>query len=115
MTPTNQDSRVNRREFLGMTAASLLMAGSLNATANADNKNGIPYRTLGRTGEKVSVIGLGGYHLGKQSDANESIRIIRMGLDEGINFLDNCWDYRTERARSEWAKRCAMVIAKGPF
>ncbi len=86
MTPTNQDSRVNRREFLGMTAASLLMAGSLNATANADNKNGIPYRTLGRTGEKVSVIGLGGYHLGKQSDANESIRIIRMGLDEGINF-----------------------------
>src|SRR5260370_3537945 len=93
MTPTNQDSRVNRREFLGMTAASLLMAGSLNATANADNKNGIPYRTLGRTGEKVSVIGLGGYHLGKQSDANESIRIIRMGLDEGINFLVNCWDY----------------------
>jgi len=56
-------------------------------------KNGIPYRTLGRTGEKVSVIGLGGYHLGRQGDPEESIRIIRTGIDEGINFLDNCWDY----------------------
>jgi len=53
----------------------------------------MPYRTLGRTGEKVSVIGLGGYHLGNQSDPEESIRIIRTGIDEGINFLDNCWDY----------------------
>jgi aryl-alcohol dehydrogenase-like predicted oxidoreductase len=53
----------------------------------------MPYRTLGRTGEKVSVIGLGGYHLGNQSDPGESIRIIRTGIDEGINFLDNCWDY----------------------
>jgi predicted aldo/keto reductase-like oxidoreductase len=92
MTSDNGDLGVNRREFLGMTAASLLMAGGLN-TVNAESKNGVPYRTLGRTGEKVSMIGLGGYHLGKQSDANESIRIIRTGLDEGINFLDNCWDY----------------------
>jgi aryl-alcohol dehydrogenase-like predicted oxidoreductase len=50
-------------------------------------------RTLGRSGEKVSVVGLGGYHLGMQSDEQESIRIIRAGLDSGINFLDNCWDY----------------------
>src|SRR5437879_4669189 len=76
----DQDSGVNRREFLGMTAASLLMAGSLSVTAKADSRNGIPYRTLGRTGEKLSVIGLGGYHLGKQSDANESIRITRTGI-----------------------------------
>jgi aryl-alcohol dehydrogenase-like predicted oxidoreductase len=76
-----------------MTAASLLIAGSLNGAAKPDTKNGIPYRTLGRTGEKVSVVGLGGYHLGKQSDPDESIRIIRTGIDEGINFLDNCWDY----------------------
>jgi len=57
------------------------------------SSSGIPYRTLGRTKEKVSLIGLGGYHLGQQTDPQESIRIIRMGLDEGINFLDNCWDY----------------------
>jgi aryl-alcohol dehydrogenase-like predicted oxidoreductase len=93
----NHDPAVSRREFLGMTAASLLMAGSLSGAAKPDtkpdSKNGIPYRTLGRTGEKVSLIGLGGYHLGNQSDPEESIRIIRTGIDEGINFLDNCWDY----------------------
>ncbi len=89
----NHDPAVSRREFLGMTAASLLMAGSLSGTTKPDTRNGIPYRTLGRTEEKVSVIGLGGYHLGNQSDPEESIRIIRTGIDEGINFLDNCWDY----------------------
>jgi aryl-alcohol dehydrogenase-like predicted oxidoreductase len=89
----NQESGFSRREFVGMAAASLLMAGRLGGSAENDRKNGIPYRTLGHTGEKVSVIGLGGYHLGKQSDPGESIRIIRTGMDEGINFLDNCWDY----------------------
>jgi predicted aldo/keto reductase-like oxidoreductase len=95
--PTNDDPAVSRREFLGMTAASLLIAGRLRGAAKPDTKpdtkNGLPYRTLGRTGEKISLIGLGGYHLGNQSDPNESIRIIRTGIDEGINFLDNCWDY----------------------
>ena len=52
------------------------------------------YRTLGRTGERVSVIGLGGWHLGFESlDESLSIRIIRRAVDEGINFLDNSWDY----------------------
>lgn len=61
---------------------------------SAETKNSIPYRTLGRTGEKVSLVGIGGYHLGKPGlDAKESITIVRTGLDEGINFLDNCWDY----------------------
>jgi predicted aldo/keto reductase-like oxidoreductase len=89
----NRDSGFSRREFVGMAAASLLLAGGLSGSAENDRKNGIPWRTLGRTGEKVSVIGLGGYHLGKQGDPEESIRIIRTGIDEGINFLDNCWDY----------------------
>src|SRR5579864_2337010 len=89
----NPSSGLSRREFVGMAAASLLMAGTLSGSAESDRKNGIPFRTLGRAGEKVSVIGLGGYHLGKQTDPEESIRIIRTALDEGINFLDNCWDY----------------------
>jgi aryl-alcohol dehydrogenase-like predicted oxidoreductase len=55
--------------------------------------SGIPYRRLGRTGEMVSLIGVGGYHLGRQADEQESIRIVRTALDNGINFLDNCWDY----------------------
>ena len=84
---------VSRREFVGFAAASLIFAGVRDPLAPVDSKNGIPYRTLGRTGEKVSLVGLGGYHLGKQADPQESLRIIRTGLDEGVNFLDNCWDY----------------------
>jgi uncharacterized protein len=53
----------------------------------------MPYRQLGTTGEMVSAIGMGGYHLGKQKDASESIRIMHAGLDRGITFFDNCWDY----------------------
>jgi aryl-alcohol dehydrogenase-like predicted oxidoreductase len=91
--PANHDPGVSRREFLGVTASSLLMAGTLSGSTESDRKNGIPYRPLGHTCEKVSVIGLGGYHLARQSDPEESVRIIRTGIDEGINFLDNCWDY----------------------
>ena len=87
------DKGVSRREFMSFAAASILF-GQMNRPAlAAESRNGIPYRTLGRTREKVSLIGLGGYHLGKQADPQESIRIIRTGLDEGVNFLDNCWDY----------------------
>jgi len=56
-------------------------------------KSGIPYRTLGRTGEMVSLLGLGGFHIGIQNDETDSIRIIRSAIDNGINFMDNCWDY----------------------
>jgi aryl-alcohol dehydrogenase-like predicted oxidoreductase len=52
------------------------------------------YRVLGSTGEKVSAIGVGGWHLGlQQVDEKLSIRIVRAAIDRGINFLDNCWDY----------------------
>ena len=88
---------VGRREFLKFASAGVI-TGTLQAAlpavnSSAELKNGIPYRELGRTGEKVSLVGIGGYHLGKQVDPNESISIIRKALDEGINFLDNCWDY----------------------
>ncbi len=51
------------------------------------------YRQLGRTGEEVSLIGLGGHHIGRQKDEKESIAIIRSAIDAGINFMDNSWDY----------------------
>lgn len=52
------------------------------------------YRTLGSTGEKVSAIGVGGWHLGlKTVDEQLAIRIVRSAIDRGINFLDNSWDY----------------------
>ena len=62
--------------------------------SNKTENPAMPYRTLGRTGERVSAIGLGGWHIGfkHQTDAL-SIRIIRSAIDRGINFLDNSWDY----------------------
>nr|WP_199305014.1 aldo/keto reductase [Phormidium sp. FACHB-592] len=51
------------------------------------------YRTLGRTNEKVSLIGLGGHHIGRPKEEQEGIKLIQSAIDRGINFMDNCWDY----------------------
>jgi aldo/keto reductase family protein len=51
------------------------------------------YRALGRTGEQVSAIGLGGHHIGRQKDERDSIKIVRSAIDRGITFMDNSWDY----------------------
>src|SRR5205807_626452 len=54
----------------------------------------MPYRALGSTGEQVSAIGLGGWHLGlKHVDEQLSLRLVRTAIDRGINFMDNSWDY----------------------
>jgi len=88
----DSDASLTRREFLELTAGATLLAGMSTGSWTESNE-GVPYRTLGRTGEKVSMVGLGGYHIGSQSDEQESIRIVRTALDHGVNFLDNCWDY----------------------
>jgi aryl-alcohol dehydrogenase-like predicted oxidoreductase len=65
----------------------------------------IPYRTLGRTGERVSAVGIGGYHLGKPYlEESESIRIIRTAIDSGLTFLDNSWDYYDGRSELRMGK-----------
>jgi aryl-alcohol dehydrogenase-like predicted oxidoreductase len=64
----------------------------------------MPYRTLGRTGVRVSAIGLGGWHIGIQNDEKESIAIIRTAIDNGINFLDNCWDYNDGQSELRMGK-----------
>jgi len=57
-------------------------------------KGDMLYRTLGRTGEKVSVIGMGGFHIAKHGlSDDESIRLVRSAIDRGITFMDNSWDY----------------------
>jgi len=91
----------NRREFLGRAGLGIaastvgvpLLERAVSAQPPAAAAGGMPYRTLGRSGEKVSLVGLGGYHIGLQKDEEESIRIVRTAVDGGINFLDNCWDY----------------------
>jgi len=67
------------------------------------------YRTLGRTGERVSVIGIGGSHIGDPDSADEAIRIIRTAIDRGVTFLDNCWDYR----EGESEKRMGRALRDG--
>lgn len=63
------------------------------------------YRTLGSTGEKVSAIGVGGWHLGLTSvDEELAIRIVRSAIDRGINFLDNCWDYNEGASETRMGK-----------
>lgn len=92
----SRESPVSRREFLELAVAATCVVGTEKlawASREADAGGEVPYRTLGRTGEKVSAIGLGGYHIANQKDVEESIRIVRTAIDSGINFLDNCWDY----------------------
>lgn len=69
------------------------------------SKSEMPYRLLDRTAVEVSLIGLGGWHLGfKYIDEQLSIRIIRTALDNGINFMDNCWDYNEGRSEIRMGK-----------
>src|SRR2546426_1649582 len=96
-TDENSPSTLGRREFLtasaGAVAAALLAAGSNSLFAESSD-DGMIYRTLGRTGERVSVIGLGGWHIGQPSiSEHESIQLVRQAIDRGITFMDNCWDY----------------------
>src|SRR5947199_4174518 len=96
-TDENSPSTLGRREFLtasaGAVAAALLAAGSNSLLAESGD-DGMIYRTLGRTGERVSIIGLGGWHIGQPSiSEHESIQLIRQAIDRGITFMVNCWDY----------------------
>jgi aryl-alcohol dehydrogenase-like predicted oxidoreductase len=97
---------MERRDFIKSVAAAAMASvampgapGQVQTPARRSNPISRPmspdmqYRDLGRTGEKVSVIGLGGYHIGKQDDPAESIRLTRSAIDHGITFMDNCWDY----------------------
>lgn len=92
LTQTVSDT-LSRREFLtGATAAGVAM--SLGVTSKAEQRsNDMLYRPLGRTGQQVSALGLGGHHIGIPKDEAEGIRIIRSAIDQGITFMDNSWDY----------------------
>ena len=86
----------------------------------ASSRGEMPYRILGRTGERVSAIGLGGWHLGlSHVDEALSIRIVREAIDRGITFLDNSWDYndgaseiRMGRALKDGYRQRAFVMTK---
>src|ERR1700746_413631 len=105
---------MDRRRFLQTAAVTTLMTTLAKNRAHAET-NALPMRTLGRSGEKVSLVGLGGYHLGMQSDEQESFRIIRTALDNGINFLDNCWDYNGGQSEIRMGKALRDGYRKKTF
>ncbi|HVX64925.1 MAG TPA: aldo/keto reductase [Pirellulales bacterium] len=84
----------DRREFLKATAAGVALAG-IGASileAQEDHADGLPKRPLGKTGEMVSIICLGGWHIGAIEE-KPAIELMHEAIDEGLTFFDNAWDY----------------------
>lgn len=95
---------ISRRDIFKLASASGLVAAGLAASdrlikpvlaqmPNEVKEGEMLYRQLGRTGEKVSLVGLGGHHIGRIKDEQQAIALIRAAIDGGINFMDNCWSY----------------------
>ncbi|MBN1204783.1 MAG: aldo/keto reductase [Myxococcaceae bacterium] len=94
---------MNRREFLEATLT-LMVAPTALAASEPASAQPVPRRRLGRTGEQVSCVGVGGFHIGMQQDEAESLQLIRRALDNEINFLDNCWDYNEGQSELRMGK-----------
>jgi predicted aldo/keto reductase-like oxidoreductase len=92
---------VTRRNFMKMAIATGALAAAGPRVWAAEGTSEIPQRELGRTGERVSCLGLGGSHIGKVKDEAESLRIIRTAIDRGLTFMDNSWDYNDGDGVSE--------------
>jgi predicted aldo/keto reductase-like oxidoreductase len=114
---------MERREFLKVATAAagvpLAANGLLGRLKAFEDKPNLPdlsdrpkevvrgdmrYRQLGRTGEEVSLIGVGGFHIGVQKDEEESIKIIRSAIDAGVTFMDNSWDYNDGASEERMGK-----------
>ncbi len=85
----------SRRDFFSYLFGSALAAGmAQQAIAQQTGSAGLPTRKLGRTNEQVSILCLGGWHIGAVRNKDEAVRIMHAAIDEGITFFDTCWDYQ---------------------
>src|SRR5262249_18370446 len=106
----DEEKRASRRNFLAGVAGATTGARAWHTqdVTHADApaiSAGMPKRKLGRTGEMVSMLGLGGFHIGQGSlSDDEAIRIIQRALDNGFTFLDNCWDYNKGKSEERMGK-----------
>lgn len=104
------DKHQNRRDFLQVTAtgvAAMQLAGAISAAEEPKKNDGqIPLRPFGRTGELVSAMSLGGHAATnpEKLSEEESVRLIQRAVDEGITFMDNCWDYHDGVAEERMGK-----------
>ena len=102
--------KVSRRGFLSGAAAAGLASSTAAASTTEptepiepiefdifdtpptlDHRNGMPYRAFGRTGDNVSILSIGGYHIGVPEEA-DGVRLIRTAIDAGVSFMDNAWE-----------------------
>ncbi|MHC4727557.1 MAG: aldo/keto reductase [Planctomycetota bacterium] len=93
-----------RRDFIKQTAYGLCAGNMISHALAASSRAEIPTRPLGSTGVNVSILGLGGHHIGRIRDDNQSIRLIRKGIDIGVTFLDNAWEYHNGRSEELMGK-----------
>ena len=94
--------RLRRRAFLGGAVACMAQTAAAQGNQTLPRpketrKGDMLYRSFGNTGENVSVIGVGGAHIGKANSEEEATRIVRTAVDRGVNFMDNSWDYNDIR------------------
>ncbi|MDB5353083.1 MAG: aldo/keto reductase [Planctomycetota bacterium] len=92
----------DRRAFLqglGLTGVGAALTGTMASSAPVEGE--IPRRPFGRTGESISVLGLGGYHIGSAGTYETAAAIVHEAIDAGVTFLDNCWEYHDGRSE-EW-------------
>ncbi len=92
--------------------AAVTAVGSLTAAKAA---TGVPQRPFGATGEKVSILGLGGHHIGRIRDDRQSIDLIRKAVDRGVTFMDNAWEYHGGRSEDLMGRALADGYRKKAF
>ena len=111
--PSRVTPEIERRSFIqaGLASAGTVLAASVlpshiaSAAGPVLMTNGgadqIPRRRLGKTGEQVSIIGVGGYHLGTVQSSDLAVRLVQEAVDAGVTFFDNAWEYNDHRSE-EW-------------
>ena len=102
------DSATSRREFIRASVAVAALAEQVVAQTSSASATGIPTRVLGRTGVRVSMIGIGGGHIGGVKEESDGIRLIHAALDEGVTFMDNAWEYSNGRSEDVMGKALKM-------
>jgi predicted aldo/keto reductase-like oxidoreductase len=104
-------NQTTRRSFLHKAAGAATVAALADqvlASTSDASATGIPTRTLGRTGEQVSMLCLGGFHVGAVEGEKDAIRLVQTAVDEGVTFLDNAWDYHDGRSEELMGKALAQ-------
>lgn len=87
-----------RRDFIRSTLATVAATGLAPAAFAQGESGGVPTRPLGKTGVQVSMLGVGGHHIGQIGDDQESVDFMRRAIDMGVTFLDNAWEYHNGRS-----------------